>query len=125
MTTKNDVVSYLKSNYGAEAISDGLFKLLISWNDGRSQIVFVTVTDAFVNVSSPVGTLSQANLPNLIKAVSENTLWGVRMIGDYICLSDTGFTDTMDAIELDVPIKLIAESADEIEDVLSNGGDAL
>lgn len=75
MTTKNDVVSYLKSNYGAEAISDGLFKLLISWNDGRSQIVFVTVTDAFVNVSSPVGTLSQANLPNLIKAVSENTLW--------------------------------------------------
>lgn len=47
------------------------------------------------------------------------------MIGDYICLSDTGFTDTMDAIELDVPIKLIAESADEIEDVLSNGGDAL
>lgn len=125
MTTKNDVVSYLKSNYRAEAISDGLYKLLISWNDGRSQIVFVTVTDAFVNVSSPVGTLSQANLPNLIKAVSENTLWGVRMIGDYICLSDTGFTDTMDAIELDVPIKLIAESADEIEDVLSNGGDAL
>lgn len=125
LTTKNDVVNYLKSNYKVEAMSDTLYKLLVSWTDGRSQIVFVIVNETFVNVASPIGTLSQVNLPNLVSFVSENTLWGVRLVGDWVCLSDTGFTESMDAVELDVPIKLIAEEADELEKHLSDGGDSL
>ena len=125
LTTKKDVVNYLKSNYGAELISDNLYKLLISWNDGRSQLVFVHVNDAFVNVTSPVGELAEVNLANLVSYVSDSTPWGVRMIGDWVCISDTGFTESMDAIELDVPIRFISEAADEIEKVVGNGRDVL
>ena len=124
MTTKNDIINYLKSNYNAELLSGNSYTLNVAWNDGRSQIVFVVVTDNIVNVSSPVSSIADVNLANLLAYVSDETLWGVRVIGDYVCLSDTGFTQSMDAIELDVPIKMIAEAADEIEKIVLNGLDA-
>lgn len=125
LTTRTDVIQYLKSNYGAELIGEDLYKLVISWNDGRSQLVFVHVNEAFVNVTSPVGVLAEVNLTNLVSYVSESSPWGVRMIGEWVCISDTGFTESMDAIELDVPIRFISEAADEIEKVLADGRDVL
>jgi hypothetical protein len=124
LTTNNDIINYLKSNYNAELLSGNSYTLNVAWNDGRSQIVFVVVTDNIVNVSSPVSSIADVNLANLLAYVSDETLWGVRVIGDYVCLSDTGFTQSMDAIELDVPIQMIAEAADEIEKIVLNGLDA-
>lgn len=125
MTTKNDIVNYLKTKYAAEQVSEGLYSLEVKWTDGRSQLVLVVVGDNIVSVSSPVGKLSDVNLANLVKFVSETSPWGVRIVGDWVTISDAGFTESMDAVELDVPIRFISEAADEIEHALSNGGDAL
>jgi hypothetical protein len=125
LTTKNDIVNYLKTKYGATDHSDNFYSLEVKWNDGRSQLVFVFVGDNIVSVSSPVGKVSDVNIENLVKYVSDTSPWGVRIIGDWVTISDAGFTESMDAVELDVPIRFISEAADEIEHAVSNGGDAL
>lgn len=125
MTTKNDIVNYLKTKYAAQQVSDGFYSLEVKWTDGRSQLVLIFVGDNVVSVSSPVGKVSDVNLANLVKFVSETSPWGVRIVGEWVTISDAGFTESMDAIELDIPIRFISEAADEIEHALSNGGDAL
>jgi hypothetical protein len=125
MTTGNDIINYLKSNYDAKDEGNNLYSIQRSWTDGRSQLVLVAVQDKFVSISSPVAKLEDVNLDKLVKLVSGVSACGVRIIGDWVMISNVGFVDTMDALELDVPIIAISETADEIEKAITGGADVL
>lgn len=124
MASQLEIVDYLKNNYNVQSLDGSVVTLLQSWNDGRSQLVFVSVGEASVVISSPVAQLSQVNLAGLLEVVSETTPYGVRIVGDYVVISNAGLTSTTDAAELAVPISIIAEIADDIEKAVT-GGDAL
>jgi hypothetical protein len=125
MTTGNDIINYLKSNYDAKDEGNNLYSIQRSWTDGRSQLVLVAVQDKFVSISSPVAKLEDVNLDKLVKLVSGVCAFGVRIIGDWVEISNVGFVETMDALELDVPIIAISETADEIEKAITGGADVL
>jgi hypothetical protein len=125
MTTGNDIINYLKSNYDAKDEGDNFYSIRRSWTDGRSQLVFVGVLGVFVTISSPVAKLEDVNLDKLVKLVSGVSAWGVRIIGDWVMISNVGFVYTMDALELDGPIIAISETADEIEKAITGGADVI
>lgn len=124
MATQSEIVNYLKNNFNVQEHSGNVVTLLKSWDDGRSQLVFVLVTDVSVVISSPIAELANVNLVNLIKVVGEQTPYGVRLVGDFVVISNAGLTATTDAVELAVPINIISELADELEKAIT-GGDAL
>jgi hypothetical protein len=124
MTTQNEILGFLKANYNVQGIDGNVVTLLLSWNDGRSQLVFVGIGEAVVTVASPAARLADVNLEAFVQVVSNTTPYGVRIIGDYVTVANAGLTETTDALELAVPINLIAEVADELEKQIS-GGDVL
>jgi hypothetical protein len=124
MTTQNEILGFLKSNYNVQSVDGSTATLLVEWNDGRSQLVFVTIGEAVVTIASPAARVSDVNLENFVKVVSQTTPYGVRIIGDFVTVANAGLTDTTDALELAVPINLIASVADELEKRVS-GGDSL
>lgn len=123
MASQLEIVNYLKDNFNVQSLDGNVVTLLQSWNDGRSQLVFVTIGEAAVVIGSPVAKVEDVNLDKLVEVVSETTPYGVRIIGDYVVVSNAGITATTDAAELDVPISIIAEIADELEKAITGGDD--
>lgn len=125
MASQLEILSYLQSNFNVVSIEGELITINKSWDDGRSQLVFVNVGASMLMISSPIAAISDINVDVALQFLSDmNNPFGVRKVGEFLAVSNIGFTETTDAVELDFPINLIAEGADEIEKAL-HGKDIL
>lgn len=112
MASWNDVHSYITSNYKVAETTDDLLKLNFETKNLRSQVVFVGGSDTFIMFSSPFAQVGQVQPGKVLELAS---IFGVRQIGDLYCVTHVALTDTIDPAEIDIPLTLMAENADEIE----------
>jgi hypothetical protein len=120
MATINEVVKYISSNFDAQEDSPGLFRLL--WEKaGRSQVVYVSVNDPFVVFASA---FAPTNKVTASKALDINDeVFGVKQMGDYWALVHVALLDTIDPLEIDAPLVLVARAADQLESKISLADD--
>jgi hypothetical protein len=123
MATQAEAISFLKSNYKCEAVADDLFKVLVEYEDNRSQLVFVGIHDHVMVFNSPFASENDLTATQALNAVT-NGLFGIKNIGGLYSLANLIFMEDLDASEFNKGIHFIAKTADDLEKSLV-GGDRL
>ena len=121
MASPNEVFSFITSNYPSEKISDSMIKVVVGWNDGRSQLVFAHIQPdaAAMEVASPFSTRDAMTAEQAINA--NESMFGLGVLGEWYALKHVVPIADLDASEMDVAFKLLAEVADELEKKLGLG----
>ncbi len=115
MATWNDVKSYLESNYEVVEDKGSLLIINVATTPGRSQLMFVGGGEAALSFKSPVAKIGSVQ-PGKILELAE--MFGASTMGDFYCFSHLALMQTLDTLELDVPMNLLAEAADKAEAAL-------
>lgn len=118
MATWAEVKSYISANYQVSDQSGDLIQLNFADGNGRSQLVFVGGNDTAIQIKSPFARVGEVQ-PG--KIFDHTGLFGVTTAGDVYCLTHTMLTETLDGIELDVPLALLTTEADRLEKALGLG----
>jgi hypothetical protein len=128
MANWNEVKSFLTSGLNAKEANSGVLTMTISYTDGRSQLVVVggrVFKDAqWIDISSPVGTLSAGNINVALEVLANATCGGLVKIGDTHAVRHCIPIADVSNDELIGPLKIVAEVADLLEEKLV-GGDNL
>lgn len=118
MATWAEVKKYVASKYTLNDSSDSLLQMTFNDGKGRSQMVFVGGDDTVVFIKSPFAKIGEVQPGKIF----ENTgIFGVTVVGELYCLTHTMLTETLDALELDVPLTLLVTEADQLEKALGLG----
>ena len=124
MATWQQVKSYIYSNYTVSNDDGVTLTLLFETEAGRSQMIMVGYVDAgnFSSVvfSSPVAEWSQVSADRVLRA-TEGVGVGVRSIGNYIVAHHAQLAASIDEAEIDLPLVLIVNQADQLEKSLGLG----
>jgi hypothetical protein len=129
VATWADVKGFIHSNYkGVSDINDTLLSLLFEAKDLRSQQMFVQYTPSsggmdWVEISSPVGKITEVDLPLALREVSEKICGGLSAVGDLLVVRHMVPLANVDGNEIAVPLGVLSGIADDLEKVLT-GGDA-
>lgn len=123
MATQAEAVNFLKSNFKCEAISENLFKVLVEYEENRSQLVFVGIFETVITLNSPFASEDDLSAKQALNAVSDG-LFGLKVIGGLYSISNLLFVEDLDASEMNKGIYFIAKTADDLEKSLV-GGDRL
>jgi len=128
MATWNEVKSFLKNTLNAKESNNGTLTLTIEYTDGRSQLVVVAgrvFKDAeWADITSPVGTLSAGNINVALEVLASVTCGGLVKFGEFHAVRHCIPIADVSNDELIVPLKVVAEVADLLEEKLV-GGDNL
>lgn len=119
MASQKEVISFILENFPSESISDTLVKVVVSWDDGRSQLVFANVMENLMDVASPFAEQSAISATQALNA--NESVFGVGMVADWYALKHVVPIDDLDASEMHVAFKALAEVADELEKKLGLG----
>ena len=119
MAAQKEAIEFILENFPSEKIDDTLIKIVKSWDDGRSQLVFAEVKEEVIAVSSPFAESSAISAQQAINANA--TIFGVGMVGDWFALRHVVPLDDVDSSEMKVAFDLLAELADELEMKLGLG----
>lgn len=112
MATWNDVRNYIGGKYTVVNDKGSLLVIEYPTGNGRTQLVWIGGGDAVITLQSPFAK-EGAVFPG--KVLTHEGLFGVKVIGEMYCLTHLQLTATLDEIELDLPLKMIAEEADQLE----------
>ena len=119
MATQKEAIQFILDNFPSEKISDSLVKIVKSWDDGRSQLIFADVREEVISVLSPFAESSAISAQQAINA--NDTVFGVGMAGDWFALKHVVPLENVDASEMAVAFNLLSELADDIEKKLGLG----
>ena len=117
MATQNEVKSYITNNMNAQQIDDDLYQMSYDFDNKRSQVVFVSVREAMMAVSSPFATTDDVTPKQAIKAL-ESSFFGIGKIGDWYVVRHVFFLADLEEREILIGLGFIATLADEIEEEL-------
>lgn len=123
MATQAEAINYIKSNFKCEAVTDDLFKILVEYEENRSQLVFVGVHEHAIVLNSPFASDKDLTAAQALNAVTDG-LFGLKNIGGLYSLANLVFMEDLDASEINKGILFLARSADDLEKSLV-GGDRL
>jgi hypothetical protein len=121
MSSKAEVISFLKSKYDLEEIGDGMFLIKFTMKNGRSQNIFVGVLSGLIRIDSPIMGIASANV---VSVMQESVMFGLGRVGDWLTVRHLLLTENLDATEVRDGFSLVAEAADLLEAKFT-GGDAL
>jgi hypothetical protein len=122
------VKSFLKQNYANVKDEGNQVIFTVSWNDGRSQVVFADMhVDSagaeWVSLESPVGVISPSYLNAALEFINGYFCGGLVKIGDTHYVRHAAPVADISERELLAPLKQISTVADETEKRFV-GGDA-
>ena len=120
MATQQEVLKFFEAKYNFELIDDNFLKILFEVDNGRSQVVFVSIRELFMTISSPFGDESNLNA-NLALKLAEESLFGVKKFGELFALQHVLLIADLDESEIVNGLDLVASTADDLEK--SVGGD--
>mgnify|MGYP000031593560 CR=1 FL=1 len=120
MATRADAINFLRGINGMEEVGDALFRFEVSYDDGRSQLVFLSVLDDLMVLSSPFASKDDISAR---KALDLAVIFGVADIGEFYVLRHILFLEDLDESEVVNSISLLAARADTIEEEV--GGDRM
>jgi hypothetical protein len=114
MATKQEAISFLKNKLNAEETSQDFFKMLVEYDDNRSQVVFGLVSDEIIAFKSPFASVDDLSAKQALSAASE-TVFGVGEVAGMYCLSHVAFVEDLDASEVYKSVGVLASIADGLE----------
>ena len=122
MATKAETLSHIKSTYETQEISESLLKMTMVDNDGRSQLVFISVDDFKILVQSPFAKTSQITDSQAFDISSDSAL-GVGKLNDLYVVKHIVLIADLDPSEVTTGIELPMLVADGFEKELGLGDD--
>lgn len=124
MATWQQVKSYIYANYTVSNDDGQTLTMFFETEAGRSQMVLVSFIDAdpFSSVvfASPIAEWSQVSADRVLRATESMTV-GVRSVGDYIVAHHAQLVASIDEAEIDLPLMLVVNQADQAERSLGLG----
>ncbi len=121
MATRAEALSFIKSNFQVEDLGDDFLKMVWTFENGRSQLVFAEVRDSLVLVLSPIAEVGRVTAEKILD-VSES-VWGIIKRGDLYFLTHVILLENADPNEISGPLEILAVHADELEEALGLGDD--
>lgn len=119
MASQAETINFIKSNFKCDDLGDNVLKVLVSWNDGRSQLVFATVGTEIMQVASPFAQLSDISAEQALNA--NQSAFGVGKVADWFAIQHVVPMADLDASEISIAFNSIGEIADELEKKLGLG----
>lgn len=123
MATQAEAIKFLKSNYQAEDVGDNLYKVVVDYEDNRSQLVFVGIFEHVITLNSPFASEDDLSAKQALTATSDG-LFGLKQFGTLYTISNLLFVEDLDPSEFNKGIHFLAKTADDLEKSLV-GGDRL
>lgn len=123
MATQAEVKNYITRNLNAELIDGDLYKIVYDLGNDRSQLVFASVREISMNVSSPFAKTEDVTPKQALKAI-ENVAFGIGTLGDWYVVRHVVPLPDLDESEIIVGLEVVAGIADEVEEEIV-GGDNL
>lgn len=125
MATWQQVKNYIYSNYQVSDDSGSLLFLVFQTEANRSQTIMIGHIDtgdeyASVVFMSPVASWAQASADRVLRATEEFPV-SIRSTGEFIVASHSQLLASIDETEIDLPMRLLAYQADQIEKALGIG----
>ncbi len=121
MATRAEALNFIKSNFKVEDLGDDFLKMVWTFENGRSQLVFAEVRDSLVLVLSPIAEVGRVTADKILD-ISES-VWGIIKRGDLYFLTHVILLENADANEISGPLEILAVHADELEEALGLGDD--
>lgn len=118
MATWAEVRNHITSKYNIAQDNGGHLVMEFETTIGRSQVVHVFGSDTTVFLKSAFAKVGQVQPGRVFEAAE---MFGVCQMGDLYCLTHLMLTETLDALEFDVPLSLLTDEADKIEKILGTG----
>lgn len=120
MADWQSVRTHLSNNFQLDEVNDSLLKLLFAFEDGRSQLVFVTRTGndtwgEWVRVEAPIGTWADVHLPKALELIEDSVCGGLGRVGEFVTIRDSFPIDDLSIDELEKPMMLVAAISDDLE----------
>jgi len=119
MASQSETFNFITSNFQCEKLSENLLKVVISWNDGRSQLVFATVKADVMQIASPFAKTSAITAEQALNV--NNTAFGIGIVAEWFALQHVVPLPDLDASEIDIAFNTVGELADELEKSLGLG----
>ena len=129
MATWRELVGYLSSNYKIEQPDSETIKLLFDTGNGRSQMVLIfgVALDnpelAHAAFFSAFAKNDQITPQQLVAVLADSNLLGIAQVGDYYGYMNVSLLANLDANEIEWPMNLVTDFADERERMLGLGDD--
>ena len=120
MATQLEVRNFIKSNYEVEVMDGGDFKLVFELDGGRSQLVFVDVTESNAQFSSPFASVDDISAKQALEANAGFSL-GMQIISNYYVVKHVVPLADLDASEVTAAFDLVANIADMLEKSVVGG----
>lgn len=120
MATRAEVIQHIRNYSDVEDMGDGGFNVVFSFDDGRTQILFMTVLEDILLMASPFAHRDDIT-PG--KAIDLAVIYGVGTIGDFYVLRNVLHIADIDESEIVNGARLLAIRADTLEEQV--GGDRL
>jgi hypothetical protein len=114
MATQQEVVSYIKATFTYKEIEANVFLLPYELENGRSQQIFAYVDDYKIVVSSGFAKVSEIT-PQQAFDASEDSVWGIKTLGDHYVIRGTAFIADVDPSEILHTFLGVAMTADAAE----------
>lgn len=124
MASWGQLVDYVRANYRIADQTDRMLQLNFSFDDGRTQRVFVWHTptqsgEEWIQIESPIGELDRIDLRELLKLVEKSVVGGIAALGEYAVLRESVPLADMSVEEFESPFRFVRGTADSFEHQLS------
>jgi len=115
MATKQDVLSFIKSNFQLVENEPDFFQGICEFDNGRSQLFFVEVAEGYMTFSSPFAPIGSLDAMHVLDVVSNNITMGIQLFnGNFVVHHYVPLAD-VDTTEIEIGMQLTASLADTLE----------
>lgn len=111
---------HIFDNYKVAKDRESFLQLLFGFEDGRSQLVYVshhktTAGEDWVILESAIGPLDRLNVLSVLESVSDIICGGLGRVENVLTLRDAFPLENLDVNEFERPLAMITTTADYLE----------
>lgn len=118
MATTKEIKKYIESKFKYEFIEElDAYRLNFALEGDRTQVIFLSVGDPFIEIYSPFGDANELSPKNALE-VSRQYPFGIGMAGEFYVVRHCIPIDDLDESEIDFGIDAVTHVADRLEEEL-------
>lgn len=118
MATWQELRQYIAANHNLVDVNNDLLTVEFRLNSGRTQLVFISGSSELFIVKSPFAKVGSVQPGKVLESAKT---YGACIVGDMYALTHVQPMESLDVVEVELAIQLMANSADEIEAALGAG----
>lgn len=125
MPTWGEIKEYVRSKYKLAKDEEDWFSLVWAYESKRTQLIVVTKFEAFgkqwVSFRSRICKKAEMAAEVALKRNNNFAVGAIALDGEFYTFQYTAPLDTMDIDEFELPLHVVASTADELESTFSAG----